>query len=93
VAVNLDAVPQERLAAPADGHEARALLDSWLRQLPCRQALVMRLDVDGWSVPAIAGILGLARNTVRTYKQEARQRLRELVEASGLDAPEARRRG
>jgi RNA polymerase sigma-70 factor, ECF subfamily len=77
--IGLDDLPPERLVAPADGHEARLLLQQALRQLPASWARITRLDIDGWNAAEIAEILGLTVNTVQTYKRRARQRLRELI--------------
>lgn len=92
-AVSLDDVPPERLAEPADSAEARELLRCWLPQLPPRQAAVFVLALDGWPDHEIAKVLGIAYNTVRTYRQEARRRLKELAQQAGFDTPSGRDRG
>jgi len=89
--IGLDDVPPERLAAPADGHEARLVLQQLLRRLPRQLAAITQLDVDGWKAEEIAGILGLTVNTVRTYKRRAHQQLRQLVETA--DSPAGREGG
>ncbi|MDG4789225.1 sigma-70 family RNA polymerase sigma factor [Micromonospora sp. WMMD1102] len=91
--VSLAEVPPERLAEPADPAEARELLRGWLRQLPPRQAEVFVLTLDGWQDHEIAAILGIAHNTVRAYRQEARRRLRELAQQAGFETPAGRDRG
>ncbi|WP_422773734.1 RNA polymerase sigma factor [Plantactinospora sp. WMMC1484] len=93
VEVSLDEVPPERLAEPADPAEARELLRGWLPQLPPRQAEVFMLALDGWADQEIAQLLGIAYNTVRTYRQEARSRLKELAQQAGFDTPAGRGRG
>ena len=80
----LDEAPTERLIAPpADSREAQEWLLRCLRRLPERQAAVFALAFDGWSDPDIARILGMADNTVRTYKSATRRRLKELAEEAG----------
>ncbi|MFY1672609.1 RNA polymerase sigma factor [Plantactinospora sp. WMMB334] len=91
--ISLDEVPPERLAEPADPAEARELLRGWLPQLPPRQAEVFMLALDGWTDQEIATLLGIAYNTVRTYRQEARSRLKELAQQAGFDTPAGRGRG
>ncbi|MFY1687237.1 RNA polymerase sigma factor [Plantactinospora sp. WMMB782] len=91
--VSLEEVPPERLAEPADPAEARELLRGWLRQLPPRQAEVFVLTLDGWPDHEIAAILGIAYNTVRAYRQEARRRLRDLAQQAGFETPAGRDRG
>ncbi|MDQ7907230.1 RNA polymerase sigma factor [Phytohabitans sp. ZYX-F-186] len=77
----LDEVPSDRLAAPpADSREAQDWLLRCLRRLPARQAAVFALALEGWTDPEIARILGMADNTVRSYKSAARRRLKELAE-------------
>ncbi|WP_369938731.1 sigma factor-like helix-turn-helix DNA-binding protein [Plantactinospora sp. BB1] len=51
------------------------------------------MALDGWSDDEIAAILGIAYNTVRTYRQEARSRLKELAQQAGFDTPSGRERG
>ncbi|MFC6021798.1 RNA polymerase sigma factor [Plantactinospora solaniradicis] len=93
VVLGLDEVPPERLAEPADSAEARELLRGWLPQLPPRQAEVFTMAFDGWSDLEIAQVLGIAYNTVRAYRQEARRRLKELAQEAGFDSPAGRGRG
>ncbi|MEJ3744081.1 RNA polymerase sigma factor [Actinomycetes bacterium KLBMP 9797] len=81
---SLDEVPAGLLAAPATSQEARDLRDSWLRRLPPRQAEVFAMSEDGWTDREIAEILAIAYNTVRAYKQEARQRLERLAAEAGF---------
>jgi RNA polymerase sigma-70 factor (ECF subfamily) len=89
--VGLDDVPPERLAEPADSRAAQDLLLSWLQRLPTRQAEVFCLaEEEGFTELEIAQILGIAYNTVHTYKQEARQRLRQLAVEAGFVAPAGR---
>ena len=84
----LDEVPTDRLVAPpADSREAQEWLLRCLRRLPERQAAVFALAFEGWTDPEIARILGMADNTVRTYKSVVRRRLKEFAEEAGLTAP------
>ncbi|MEH1128794.1 RNA polymerase sigma factor [Micromonospora sp. CPCC 206061] len=82
----LDEVPDRLLAAPTNAQEARDLLAEWLRQLPRRQSEILQMSLDGWSDEEIARVLGVAYNTVRTYKRVARQRLRRIAEEAGFRA-------
>lgn len=82
----LDDVPDRLLAAPTNAQEARDLLAEWLRQLPRRQSEILQMSLDGWSDDEIARVLGVAYNTVRTYKRVARQRLRRIAEEAGFKA-------
>jgi len=93
VVLGLDEVPPERLAEPADAAEARELLRVWLPQLPPRQAEVFLLALEGWPDIEIARTLGIAYNTVRAYRQQARGRLKELAQEAGFDGPAGRGRG
>jgi RNA polymerase sigma-70 factor (ECF subfamily) len=87
-AASLDEVPTDRLVAPpADSREAQDWLLGCLRRLPERQAAVFALSFEGWTDPEIARILGMADNTVRSYKSAARRRLKEFAEAAGFTAP------
>lgn len=86
--VALDEVPSDRLVAPpADSREAQEWLLGSLRRLPERQAAVFALAFEGWSDPEIARILGMADNTVKSYKSAARRRLKALAEEAGFTAP------
>jgi RNA polymerase sigma-70 factor (ECF subfamily) len=80
----LDEVPDRLLAAPTNPQEARELVAEWLRQLPPRQSEILQMSLDGWSDEEIARVLGVAYNTVRTYKRVARQRLRRIAEEAGF---------
>jgi RNA polymerase sigma-70 factor (ECF subfamily) len=82
-----------QLRAPTSPHEAEAYLNHLLRQLQSRHAQVMRLAIDGWSDHEIAAIVGLAYNTVRSYRAEARARMQQLAEDDGFGRPNGRRRG
>lgn len=82
--VTLDEVPDRLLAAPTNAQEARDLLAELLRQLPRRQSEILQMSLDGWSDDEIARVLGVAYNTVRTYKRVARQRLRRIAEEAGF---------
>ncbi|BCB81686.1 hypothetical protein GCM10022251_15710 [Phytohabitans flavus] len=82
----LDEVPADRLVAPpADSREAQEWLLGCLRRLPERQAAVFALALEGWTDPEIARILGLADNTVRSYKAAVRRRLKRFAEEAGFD--------
>jgi RNA polymerase sigma-70 factor (ECF subfamily) len=84
----LDEVPSDRLVAPpADSRDAHEWLLGCLRRLPERQAAVFALAFEGWTDPEIARILGMADNTVRSYKAAARRRLKELAEEAGFVTP------
>ncbi|MEE6258668.1 RNA polymerase sigma factor [Plantactinospora sonchi] len=80
--------PDEPLAGSAA--VARELLQGWLRQLPPRQAEVLALALDGWSDQEIARVLGVAYRTARSYRRQARRRLREVAERADLPEGEAR---
>jgi RNA polymerase sigma-70 factor (ECF subfamily) len=82
----LDEVPDRLLAAPTNAQEARDLLAELLRQLPRRQSEILQMSLDGWSDEEIARVLGVAYNTVRTYKRVAKQRLRRIAEEAGFKA-------
>lgn len=82
----LDDVPDRLLAAPTNAQEARDLLAELLRQLPRRQSEILQMSLDGWSDEEIARVLGVAYNTVRTYKRVAKQRLRRIAEEAGFKA-------
>ncbi|MFC0530598.1 RNA polymerase sigma factor [Phytohabitans kaempferiae] len=91
-AAPLDEVPIERLVAPpTDSREAQEQLLEWLRRIPPRQAAVFALFFEGWSDPEVARILGMADNTVRSYKSAARRRLREIAEEAGFTSPDRER--
>ncbi|GAA4435921.1 RNA polymerase sigma factor [Phytohabitans houttuyneae] len=84
----LEEVSSDRLVAPpADSREAQEWLLRCLRRLPERQAAVFALAFEGWTDPEIARILGMADNTVRSYKTAARRRLKELAEEAGFTVP------
>jgi len=78
---------------PVTAAAARHLLRGWLRQLPPRQAEVFTLALDGWSDHEIARVLGIAYQTVRSYRHEARRRLEELARRDGVDPGGGRGRG
>jgi len=78
-AANIDDVSPDRLTEPTSPKEAHDALVALLLQIPRRQAQVMYLAHCGWNEAEIAGTLGISRNTVRAYKQEARQRLQQLI--------------
>lgn len=93
VVLGLDEVPSERPVEPTDAAEARELLRLWLPQLPPRQAEVFLLALEGWPDIEIARTLGIAYNTVRAYRQQARRRLKELAQEAGFDGPAGGGRG
>jgi RNA polymerase sigma factor (sigma-70 family) len=76
---DIDELSPDRFAEPTDAREAHEMVLGLLGRIPLRQAQVMLLAVQGWNEQEIAVILGIARNTVRTYKREARHRLQELI--------------
>ncbi|MDG4840945.1 RNA polymerase sigma factor [Micromonospora sp. WMMD967] len=88
--------PEDLPPAPhtdiSDVWEAQEMLRSWLHRLPSRQAEVFQMSRKGFSNQDIARILGLAENSVRSYKLAARKRLQELAEEAGYTASEGRRR-
>lgn len=87
-ALPIEEVPSERLVAPpSDSREAQEWLLRCLRDLPERQAAVFALAFEGWTDPEIARILGLADNTVRTYKAAARRELKKRAEEAGFATP------
>ncbi len=61
--------------------EARARLGAALSALPERQRVVVQLyELDGFSGPEIAELLGLSEGTVRWHLHEARKALRAELE-------------
>ncbi|MFJ8579036.1 RNA polymerase sigma factor [Micromonospora sp. NPDC093277] len=88
--------PEDLPPAPhpdiADVWEAQETLRTWLHQLPSRHAEVFQMSREGFSNQEIARVLGLAENSVRSYKLAARRRLRELAEEAGYTDSESRRR-
>lgn len=78
--VSIDAVPQQLLIEPTCPREAEEALLDLLRRLPPRQAAVFALAHDGYSDEEIGWELDLAVSTVRSYKAEARRRLKRLAE-------------
>jgi RNA polymerase sigma-70 factor (ECF subfamily) len=91
-AVPLDEEMIRESVPPADPDEAEELLATWLRRLPPRQGEVFALVHDDFSDREIGQILGLAYSTVRTYKADARERLRRMAEEAGFGVPAGRRR-
>jgi DNA-directed RNA polymerase specialized sigma24 family protein len=83
----------ERPGPPATAGEARELVIGWLQRLPAQHAEVMQLTLDGWKGQEIAGITGLAYNTVLSYRAEARRRMRLMAVEDGFTEPAGRRRG
>ncbi|GLW33000.1 RNA polymerase sigma factor [Actinoplanes regularis] len=75
-----------------DAWEAQETLRGWLQQLPARHAEVFQMSREGFSNQEIARILGLADNSVRSYKVAARQQLRQLAEEAGYTDSKSRRR-
>lgn len=88
--------PEDLPPAPhsdiADAWEAQETLRVWLHQLPSRHAEVFQMSREGFSNQEIARVLGLAENSVRSYKLAAKRRLRELAEEAGYTDSESRRR-
>lgn len=88
--------PEDLPPAPhpgvADVWEAQETLRGWLQQLPSRHAEVFQMDREGFSNREIARLLGLAENSVRSYKLAAKRRLRELAGEAGYTDPEGHRR-
>ncbi|GGO17535.1 RNA polymerase sigma factor [Micromonospora parathelypteridis] len=88
--------PEDLPPAPhidiADAWEAQETLRTWLHHLPSRQAEVFQMSREGFSNQEIARFLGLAENSVRSYKQAAKKRLRELAEEAGYRDSDGRRR-
>jgi RNA polymerase sigma factor (sigma-70 family) len=78
-----DDLPPGPQANLADAWEAQETLRSWLQQLPPRAAEVFQMSREGFSNDEIARILGLADNSVRSYKTSALQQLRQLAKADG----------
>ena len=89
--VPLDNVAPEKFTEPSNSREAQMVLEGFLRRLPPRQAMVVALEADGHDEAEICQQLSLAQTTVRTYKAEARRRLKEFAEECGWDAATRRR--
>lgn len=91
-AVAPEDLPPVRHSDVADAWEAQETLRAWLHRLPSRHAEVFQMSREGFSNQEIARILGLADNSVRSYKQAAKRRLRELANEDGYTSSESRRR-
>jgi RNA polymerase sigma factor (sigma-70 family) len=85
-----DDLPPGPQASLADAWEAQETLRSWLQQLPPRAAEVFQMSREGFSNDEIARILGLADNSVRSYKASALQQLRQLAKAAGYQGSHRR---
>ncbi|HET6764295.1 MAG TPA: sigma-70 family RNA polymerase sigma factor [Longimicrobiaceae bacterium] len=87
---SVDEIPESAasaLASPerdAERAELRDGLAAAMRALPDRQATVVRLfDMEGFSSPEIAEILGISEGTVRWHLHEARKTLRGALAPFG----------
>ncbi|GIH12457.1 RNA polymerase sigma factor [Rugosimonospora africana] len=77
--LSIEDVPAEQIVQPSDAREAQETLVGLLSRLPVRQAQVFFLATEGFAENQIAGILGIARNTVHAYRYQARHALQQLL--------------
>lgn len=82
---------EARVPAPGDRpeeallrHEAGEAIERALRGLrrEHREVFILRHQ-EGFSVTAVAEIMGIPENTVKTYTRRAREQLRKVIDAEG----------
>jgi RNA polymerase sigma-70 factor (ECF subfamily) len=91
-AIFFDDVRMPEIPAPATPIEADDRLAGWIQLLPPRMGEVISLSLEGLPDRAIGLALGIAHNTVRDCKVQARRKLKQLAEADGFSTPAGRRR-
>lgn len=78
-----DDLIDSRSGTPLDGAVRREIIERFRRELallPPRQQLIIQLvELDGYDVAEIAGMLSLSPSTVRWHVHAARQRLRDAL--------------
>src|SRR5581483_4314122 len=63
-------------------HEARAVIDAAIAQLPPQQAQVIQLrDVEGWSSEEVRNVLEISETNQRVLLHRARSKVRAALEA------------
>ncbi|MCY1142746.1 sigma-70 family RNA polymerase sigma factor [Actinoplanes sp. Pm04-4] len=89
--------PEDLPPAPpldvTDAWQARELVERWLPQLSPRQAEVFRMSRDGFGDREIAVHLGVAEDSVVSYRSAAIGKLRQLAEQAGYRSKTSRRPG
>ncbi|UCC44384.1 MAG: RNA polymerase sigma factor [Candidatus Zixiibacteriota bacterium] len=68
---------------PRDEYESRRRLEALLSKLSREdKAMVVLHDIDGWSIPELARMLGRPEGTIKTRLFRARRKMRRIIERS-----------
>jgi len=85
----LDARAADPAGDAAADAELRSMIERELASMTAQQAASFRLcEIEGFSAPEAADMLGIAPATVRTHAHRARIKLREMLTARGYRSPE-----